>query len=120
MAAPTAPTIAESAMTLLADDADEVVGPAVAVVVVPVLVLTGGVVRGLVVVVGVVAVVVVVRWVVEVVPVVPVTVPVVTEDPPELPVRQLESVEVKTVKAAVCEIAPVESRKVSPRELPAA
>jgi len=108
-------------MTLLADEADDVpvgeldgLDPA-AVGVVPVLVGT----RGLVVVVGVVTpVVVVVTPVAEVVEVVPVETPVLV-DPPALVVRQLASEEVPTVNAAVCETAPVESRKVSPREVPA-
>jgi len=112
-------------MTLLADDADdEAEGVGLADVGVPVLpvltIVVVGVVRGLVVVVRGVVVVVVVVWVVVEVPVPVVPVPVVpVEDPPALLVRQLESVELPTVKAAVCEIAPVESRKVSPREVPA-
>jgi len=110
---------------LLADEADdelEEVGPvAVEVPELPVLTLVGvGVIRGWVVVVIGVAVVVVVVWVVEEVPVPEVPVPVVpVEDPPALLVRQLVVVPLPTVKGAVCEIAPVESRKVSPREVPA-
>jgi len=116
MATPTAPIIAEFAMTFLAgeDEVFEVDGVGAPVVGLE-LVVVGR--RGFMVVVGVVppaAVVVVVAGSVEVVPVVA---PVLVE-PPALLVRQLESVEVPTVKAAVCETAPVESRKVSPSEVP--
>lgn len=114
MAAAMAPTIAEFAMILLADDEVVVVeldGGPVVVGVVSELVET----RGLVVVVIVVGplVVVVVTPVAGVVAVVPVETTLLEEL-----VRQLESVEVPTVKGAVCETAPVVSRKVNPREVP--
>lgn len=109
-----APTIADCAMILLADEAEDVLD-GVDPVAVEVVVGT----RGLVVVVGVVGVVVEVTTTAgEVVEVVPVVTPVLV-DPLALLVRQLESVPVPTVKGAVCETAPVESRKVSPREVPA-
>jgi len=119
MAAPMAPTIAEFAMTLAADEADdvpvgEVDGLEPPAVVVPVLV------GGLVVVLRVVPLVAVVVTPGAVVVVVPVPVEVLAlVEPPALLVRQPVSEEVPTVKGAVCETAPVESRKVSPREVPA-
>lgn len=118
MATPMAPTIAESAMSLLADetvvDVPDGLG-AEAVLEVPPPVLVVG---GLVVVVRVVAPTLVVVTPVAVVVVVGVVPEPVLVDPPALLVRQLESVEEPTVKAAVCETLPVESRKVRPREVP--
>jgi hypothetical protein len=98
-------------MILLADEAEDVLDGCDPVAVV---VVVGT--RGLVVVVRVVGVVVGVTTTVDEVVVTP---DLVLVDPLALLVRQLASVPVPTVKGAVWETAPVESRKVSPREVPA-